>query len=402
MGASCAWYLQKSGLKVTLIDCELPGQSCSFGNAACLATSGLVPFSYPGLIRKIPGWLFDPLGPMSIRWKALPSLLPWFWHFWRVSNMEKVEEVAAAQANLMRNVFADYDEILQATGSTDLKQSPGTIHIFDSEKDYKAVAWQYELTGRLGFKARRLAPAELESLVPCLKLDGGVALMEPGWHHLLNPAKVTANIVDYCIKQGTTWIQDRVTSTSAGHKGVLVQTESGKSIEADQLVVAAGAWSNTFAGQLDFKVPLIGKRGYHSQVSDPGIKLQHPVMSVSRAFVMTPMEDGLRFAGTAEFAPLDAQPDYRRAEILLKQGAAYLPGLKTGNATQWMGHRPMMADSTPVISASPSHSNVFYAFGHGHYGITQGPTTGRLIAELVNGKTPSTDMTAYRMDRFTK
>jgi len=402
VGASCAWYLQKSGLQVTLIDHELPGRSCSFGNAACLATSGLVPLSYPGLIKKVPAWLLDPLGPMSIRWKAFPSLLPWFWHFWRVSNMPKVEAFAQAQANLMRTVFDDYDEILQATGSTDLKQSRGSIHIYDTEKEYQAADWQYELTERLGYKARRLTSSELSSLVPGLKLDNGVAMMEPDWHHLLNPAKITARIADYCFDNGAQWIQDRVTAVSAGEKGVRIQTESGKSIKADQLVVAAGAWSKTLAGQLDFKVPLIGKRGYHSQVSDPGIELEYPVMSVSRAFVMTPMEDGLRFAGTSEFAHLDAPPDYRRAEVLLKQAAAYLPGLKTAGSTQWMGHRPMMVDSTPVISPSPSHSNVFYAFGHGHYGITQGPTTGRLIADLVNGNEPTIDVTAYRMDRFAK
>ncbi len=402
MGSSCAWHLQKSGLQVTLIDHELPGRSCSFGNAACLATSGLVPLSYPGLIKKVPGWLFDPLGPMAIKWKALPPLLPWFWHFWRVSNMAKVEVLAAAQANLMHTVFADYDEILQATGSTGLKQSRGSIHIYDTEKEYQDAAWQYELTSRLGYDAQRLTAAELNSMVPGLKLDRGVAVMEPDWHHLLNPAKVTARIADYCFGNGAQWIQDRVIATSADENGVQIQTESGKSLKADQLVVAAGAWSNALAAQLDFKVPLIGKRGYHSQVSNPGIELQYPVMSVSRAFVMTPLEDGLRFAGTSEFAPLDAPPDYRRAEVLLKQAAVYLPGLKTAGATQWMGHRPFMVDSMPVISASPSHGNVFYAFGHGHYGITQGPTTGRLIADLVNGNEPTTDMTAYRIDRFSK
>lgn len=402
VGASCAWHLQKSGLQVTLIDHELPGRSCSFGNAACLATSGLVPLSYPGLIRKVPGWLFDPLGPMAIKWKALPSLLPWFWRFWRVSNMPNVEAFALAQANLMHSVFSDYDEILQATGSSGLKQSRGSIHIYDSEREYHAAAWQYELTARLGYEAQRLTASELRSMVPCLKLDRGVAVMEPDWHHLLDPAKVTARIADVCFENGARWIQDRVTSADADDKAVRIRTASGKSLEADQLVVAAGAWSNALAGQLDFKVPLIGKRGYHSHVSDPGIELQYPVMSVSRAFVMTPMEHGLRFAGTSEFAPLDAPPDYRRADVLLKQAEAFLPGLKTANATQWMGHRPMMVDSTPVISVSPGHGNVFYAFGHGHYGITQGPTTGRLIADLVNGNEPGIDMTPYSIQRFAR
>jgi D-amino-acid dehydrogenase len=361
----------------------------------------VVPLSYPGLVRKLPGWLFDPLGPIAIRPNALPSLLPWFWRFWRLSNMTKLEELATAQANLMHGVFADFDEILAASGSTALKQSLGAIHVHDTEREYQAELWQYELAARHGYEVRRLAPDELRSLVPCLKLDGGVAVMQPDWHHLLNPEKVTRRIAETCFKNGATWIQDRVTTVSADNDGVRIQTESGSNLDADQLVVAAGAWSNALAGQLDFKVPLIGKRGYHSQVSDPGIELQYPVMSVSREFVMTPLEDGLRCAGTAEFARLDAPPDYRRADVLLEQAARYFPDLKTEGATRWMGHRPMMVDSIPVISASPRHDNVFYAFGHGHYGITQGPTTGRLLAEMVSGE-PGMDMRAYRIDRFVK
>jgi len=168
------------------------------------------------------------------------------------------------------------------------------------------------------------------------------------------------------------------------------------------MVVAAGAWSNRLAIQLDYSVPLVAERGYHSQISDPGIELKHPVMSLSRHFVMTPLENGLRLAGTAEFAALDAKPDYRRAKVLLKQAGHYLEGLRTTNVTEWMGQRPAMPDSLPVISRSPGHANVFYAFGHGHYGITQGPTTGRIIADLVTGNQPAIDISAFRFDRFAK
>jgi D-amino-acid dehydrogenase len=401
VGASCAWHLQRKGLQVTLVDHELPGQSCSFGNAACLAVSSLIPFSYPGMIKSVPGWMLDPLGPMRIRPTAFPSLIPWFWKFWQVSSMQKVEEISAAQATLMHRVFADYDEILEATGSTHLRTSQGAIHIYDTEKQYLADRWQADLQARLGFGEQRLSKAELKAMVPCLKLPNGVAILLPDWHQLLDPAKVTARIAESCFEAGGWWIQDRVAAVTSTASGVRVQTESGKAIEADQLVVAAGAWSNSIAAQLDYKVPLIGERGYHSQISDPGVELEYPVMSVNRHFVMTPLEGGLRVAGTAEFAALDAPPDYRRAKVLLKQASHFLEGLKTGGATEWMGHRPMMADSLPVISASPRHANVFYAFGHGHYGLTQGPTTGRLIADMVIGNEATMDLSPFRLDRFT-
>ena len=400
IGASCAWHLQRNGLQVTLVDHELPGQSCSSGNASCIATSGVIPFSYPGLIKSVPGWLLDPLGPMSIRPKDLPALIPWFWKFWRVSTMQKVEEIANAQTMLMRTVFADYDEILEATDSAHLKLSRGVIHLYDTEKEYHADQWQVDLRARLGFEEHRLSPTELKSMVPCLKLEKGVAIMIPDWHHLLDPARVTARIAEYCLADGGQWIQDRVTAVSAGDTGVSLQTESGRRIDADQVVVAGGAWSNAIAGQLDYKVPLIAERGYHSMISTPGVSLQYPVMSISRHFVMTQLEGGLRVAGTAEFAALDAEPNYKRAKVLLKHASHYLEGLKTEAVTEWMGQRPMMPDSLPVISVSPRHANVFYAFGHGHYGLTQGPTTGRIIADMVMGNEPSIDLSAFRFGRF--
>jgi len=402
VGASCAWHLQRRGLRVTLVDPVSPGMSCSYGNASCIATSGVVPSSRPGLIKKVPGWLLDPLGPVTIRAQDLAALIPWLWKFWRTCNMQKVEEIAGAQALLMRRVLADWDEILGATDSTHLKQSPGAVYVYDTEKEYRDDQWQFALCSRLGFEHHRLDSGDLKSMVPELKLKKGVALLAPDWHHLVNPARVTARIAQDCIRNGGHLVQDQVIEVSADGSGVRLQMESGKGIEADQLVVAAGAWSNSIAAQLDYTVPLVAERGYHSQIGDPGFELKHPVMSLSRHFVMTPLEDGLRVAGTAEFAALDAKPDFRRAKVLLELAAHYLDGLKTGDVTEWMGQRPAMPDSLPVLSVSPQHPNVFYAFGHGHYGITQGPTTGRIIADMVTGGQPTLDLSAFRFDRFSR
>jgi D-amino-acid dehydrogenase len=241
VGSSCAWHLQRKGIQVTLIDHELPGQSCSSGNASCIATSSVIPFSYPGMIRKVPGWMADPLGPMRIRPLDFPALIPWFWKFWRSSNMQQVVAIAEAQTRLMQTAFADYDEILKATNTRHLKHDRGAIHIYDTEKEYLQDQWQADLRARLGFKSYRLSPSELKSLVPCLNLSEGVAIMMPDWQHLSDPAKVTAGIAEHSIQNGTNWVQDRVSAVSASESGVKLQTESGRRIEADQLVVAAGA-----------------------------------------------------------------------------------------------------------------------------------------------------------------
>lgn len=400
VGSSCAWHLRRKGLEVTLIDQVEPGMSCSYGNASCLSRSSVIPFSYPGMINKVPGWMLDPLGPMRIRPLDFPALAPWFWQFWRVSSMQKVEQIAIAQKKLMDTVFEDYDDILNATDSTHLRRSKGAIHLYDTEKEYEKDQWQIELRRKLGFDSHRLSAPELKQLVPALKLDNGVAMMMPDWHQLLDPQKVTQRIAENSFADGTKWINDKVLKIDSKDHGVVVTTASGNKIEADKLVVAAGAWSNQIAQKLDYSVPMIAKRGYHSMIANPGIELDYPIMSLSRVFVMTPLNDGLRVTGAAEFAALDAKPDYRRAKVLLKHAAHYLDGLQTEGVTEWMGQRPMMADSTPIISVSPGHRHIFYAFGHGHYGLTQGPTTGRHIANLVTGEKPSVDLTPFRFDRF--
>ena len=238
-------------------------------------------------------------------------------------------------------------------------------------------------------------------MVPELRLDAGVALYYPQWGHTVDPGLLTARIAESAFGDGVIWVQDKVQAIEATPAGISARTESGRKLEAGKLVVAAGAWSNRLAEQLEgSSVPMTPKRGYHAHIGRPGIELEYPVTSSSRFFVITPMLDGLRIAGTAEFASLDAEPDYRRARVLLEHGRHYLPALQTDEVSEWMGQRPMMADSLPGIGPSPRHANVFYAFGHGHYGLTQGPTTGKVIARLARGEEPGIDLAPYRFDRF--
>jgi len=281
--------------------------------------------------------------------------------------------------------------------------SKGLIVLFDTEEEFHAARWQYELDAELGFDWRQLGVDELQQMAPALQpAQQGVALHIPCWQHLADPSAVTAGIAGAAIAAGANWRQDTVQQVAATSDGVSLTTREGGRIEADALVIAAGPWSNQLARQLDHAVPMTPKRGYHSMLAKPAVKLDHPVMSASRSFVMTPMAAGLRLAGTAEFARLDAAPNYRRAMILQQHAQRYLPGLNCAPSSEWMGQRPMMADSVPVISASPRHANVHYAFGHGHYGLTQGPSTGRIIAALVRGEDPGIDLAPYRFDRFRK
>jgi len=164
--------------------------------------------------------------------------------------------------------------------------------------------------------------------------------------------------------------------------------------------MATGVWTNTLLKQLGHSIPITAKRGYHSMLEEPSLEISHPLMQVKEYVVITPMRDGLRVAGTAEFAGIDAPPDYRRADALLQHTQRFLPGLSGKRINRWMGQRPMMPDSMPVLGAIPGKPRVLCAFGHGHYGLTQGPTTGRITADLVFGQEPHVDLAPFSITRF--
>ncbi|MCH8056641.1 MAG: FAD-binding oxidoreductase [Proteobacteria bacterium] len=400
VGSSCAWHLVMKGAKVTLIDSERPGQGASFGNAGCICKSAVFPFSHPGAIRKVPGWLLDPHGPMRIRWSYLLPSMPWLYHFWRAGKANRVAQIVRAQVTLMNNVIDDYDHILAETGGEALRKSRGMILLYDTAKDFARDQWKYEFRERLGFPWQRLTRDELTALEPCIHLGEGIAVFEPEWQHLIDPGAVTQRIADAAFERGASWLHDRVRTVSANADGVSLLTESGRSLEADWLVIAAGVWSNAVIGQLGYKVPLISKRGYHSMVAKPNLEIHHPIMSASRHVLLTPMRAGLRVSGTAEFAGLDTKPDYRRAKSLMQNARYYVPDLDGEEITEWMGQRPMLPDSLPVLGPLPGQQNVLCAFGHGHYGLTQGPTTGRIISKLVFAEDPGIDLLPFSISRF--
>jgi len=401
VGASCAWHLRNRGAQVTVIDHVEPGQASSSGNAGCLSPSSIYPFSYPGAIKQVPGWLLDPLGPMRIRWRDLPSLLPWLWHFWREGNEQRVQEVSAAQYQLMRSVTADYDTILKATNSESLRSSKGLILLYSDSAEFEQDRWRYDIKDQFKLPWSTLSHADLHDLEPDVKIPAeGVAVMDHSWQHLLSPADVTRNIAEAAFAAGAVWLNEKVTQVQSNHQGAEVTTEGGKKISGDYLVLATGVWTNTLLQQFGYRVPLTAKRGYHSMLAQPNVSLSHPLMQTKEYIVMTPMRDGLRVAGTAEFARVDAPPDYRRAKVLLQHAQRFLPGLKGESVTEWMGQRPMLPDSIPVLGKLPAYDRVLCAFGHGHYGITQGPTSGRIISDLVFGQTPHVDIQPFSITRF--
>jgi D-amino-acid dehydrogenase len=337
---------------------------------------------------------------MKIRWSDALPLAPWFWRFWRAGTARRVAEIAAAQKTMMASVTSDYDEILGETGTESLRQSNGLILLYGSEAEFDEESYHYELRDRYEIPWQRLTRAELEAMEPDVRLGEGIAVLDPAWQHLLAPGDVAGKIAESALGNGCEWLHDRVTRVANSESGVNAQTESGRTLHGDFLVLATGVWTNDLLVQLGHKVPMMAKRGYHSMLAGPNVNISHPLMQVKEYIVMTPMRDGLRVAGTAEFAKIDAPPDYRRSKVLLRHAQRFLPGLGGSEVSEWMGQRPMMPDSMPVLGPLPGHDRVLCAFGHGHYGLTQGPTTGRIVSDLIYGQQPHVDLTPFSIQRF--
>jgi D-amino-acid dehydrogenase len=401
VGVCSALYLQRDGWAVTLVDPDPPGDGCSFGNAGLIASAAVMPVATPGVLADVPRMLTDPLSPLTIRWSYLPRLLPWLIGFLRASTPARVEEISVALASITTRVFDDFAPLVQQSGAGDLMIRRGYIGAYRNPAKLAGMRADIAMRRRRGVRVEELGPDELRQLEPALARDvvGGYHLPETG--HTVNPLALTQRLAADFQSRGGAIRRARVIDftdiTDAGPRAVMTD---GGPIACDLVVIAAGAYSRALAAKLGADVPLDTERGYHTVLPRPGLELRLPVMSGDGGFAITPMSDGIRLAGTVEFGGVDAAPDYRRIAPLIAQAKALLPGLDTRGGSQWMGRRPSMPDSLPVIGRSPRHRNALLAFGHGHLGLTLSATTGRLIADLAGDRAPAVDLAPFRPERF--
>lgn len=400
IGMCVAAWLQRLGASVTVLDPIEPGRSCSFGNAGALSPGSCVPVAMPGMLKQVPKWLSDPSAPLVLHWSYLPWALPWLMRFLKASSRPEVERSAEALSALLRPVFESYEPLLEEARATDLIRREGQIYVYESEAAYQADSLGWELRRRHGARIEVLSLEELRQREPALAPFFTKGVLLPDHGYCLDPFGLVQALADSVRRNGGTILGQKVLDIEmdADRPRALVTAAGRHQVEA--VVVAAGAWSHQLARMFGHKVPLETQRGYHAMLRDPSMAPRTSIMWAEKKFLATPMQMGLRFAGTVELAGLDAPPDYRRASTLLEFGKRMFPGLTGGEVSRWMGHRPCLPDSVPVIGPSPKLKNVYFAFGHGHLGLSSASTTGRLVAELVMGAKPCIDPAPYRIDRF--
>lgn len=401
VGLSCAAYLLHDGHAVTLFDPLPPGEGCSLGNAGVLGLSRSMPLAHPGLIPRLPRMLLDPSSPLSVKWGYLPRLAPWLWRFALNCRAGRVEATSRSLHGLLALAFAAHEELAREAGARELIRASGWLYVYEKKSSFEWDEAEQRLRARRGVRFERLEGEALRRLEPTLGPRARYGVFMPDDGHVTDPLRLSRSIAALIASRGGTFRRSRVRALARRREGWRIEADEG-SAEADAVVIAAGAWSKPLARMLSSAVPLESERGYHLTLPSPGAAPRLPVLHGEGRFVVTPMETGLRLAGTTEFAGLDAPPDWSRADILAEQARALFPGLNTAAASRWAGERPATPDSLPVIAPAPRDDGAFLAFGHGHLGLTLGPVTGKIVADLIAGRAPLLPLEPFAATRFAR
>jgi D-amino-acid dehydrogenase len=400
IGVSAALYLQRDGHEVTLVDRGEPGMGCSYGNGGLIQVGSCVPVATPGILFQVPKMLFDPDQPLVVRWRHLVRLMPFLARFVWAARPSRVEQVSKDLATLLRLVVDAYEPLLELAGAAHLVENTGELYVYESDRSFESSLPYHQLRIRRGVDLKILTADDVYALEPALAKIFRHGVFIPGSRKTVDPYLFTKALADSFMKRGGRFVQAEVLNLQIGRDGPTALITTAGSLDVSELVIAAGAYSGKWSAALGTPVPLETERGYHLMLPRPNVSLRVPVVSGDYRFGMVQMTGGLRLAGTAELAKLDAPPNYERAYRLFRLASRALPGLNQEQAKVWMGNRPAMPDSLPVISLSPKFRSVYFAFGHGHGGIAMGGVTGRIIADLVANRTPVVDIQPFSVTRF--
>ena len=401
VGVSCALHLAEAGCAVTLLDPERLGLGASCGNAGALAVSEVVPLAVPGIVRSVPRWLLDPLGPLAIRWTCLPRLTPWLLRFVRASRRDRMERTVRVLAALNGRLHADYAPMLRWADAENLIVRRDGLRLYETREQFEADGYKWRLRAAAGVRFRIVDGDELRALEPAVGPQVSRGVVVEGQHHVRDLPALVRALVDALRRRGGAVAQERVVGfDTAGPRVTHLRLASRDRAAVDAVVIAAGAWSHRLSEQLGDRVPLETERGYHAMITRPGVVVSRMMGVPARGFAITPMDAGLRISGTVELASLDTPPNYARARILVQKAKAVLPGLDGRIDSVWMGHRPSLPDCLPVIDRARRFGNAIYAFGHGHMGLSWAATTGRVVADLLCDRPINLDLAPFRADRF--
>jgi len=408
VGAAAAVELLRDGHRVTILEPGPPGgeQAASYGNGTMLSPASVVPVSLPGMWRKVPTYLSDPLGPLAIRWTYLPKLAPWLWRFLRAGATEaKVRRTAKALRALLADCPERHRRLAEEAGVGDLIRKPGLLTVFPDRAAFEAEAFAWGLRRENGVRWLELDADALRQQEPALDRRYTFGLLIEDCGQCLDPGAYVAALVAHAEAQGAQRRQGRAAGFSIAQGRLkAVRVEGQAEIVCDRAVISAGARSRVLAAAAGDRVSLETERGYHVVIEDPGVTPRYPTMPSDGKMANVMTAHGFRLAGQVELAGLDAAPNWKRADILRDFALRTWPGLPrdlpAGRVKMWMGHRPSTPDGLPCIGPATVSRDIVHAYGHGHVGLAAGAMTGRLVADIIGGLPPTIDPAPYSPQRF--
>jgi D-amino-acid dehydrogenase len=386
VGTSIALALRKRGADVTLIDRDEPGRGCSYGNSGAISPGSVAPLAMPGVLASVPGMLLDGESPLYLPLRYLPRALPWLLRFVASARPAAVEVSARKLAQLHAGAIEAHEAMARELGVPELFLRRGHLHLYPDAQALAKDAGGWRMRQAYGFQVERLDRAGIESLEPGVSPRYQVGMYLADHATILNPFRYVQAMARAYTAAGGQLARSQVhalTREGAGWRIGAAGEADGRQV--DHAVVAAGAWSRALLAPLGIRLALESQRGYHLQFQGAQGVVSRTVVLADRKVFVTPMEEGLRVGGTVEIAGLEAPPDERRAAVLGRIARENFRGLESLPTRTWMGHRPCMPDSVPVVGPADGQPGLWLATGHGHLGLTDSLNTARRIADALLG-----------------
>ena len=395
VGVSCAIWLQRSGHDVTIVDRAGPASGTSHGNAGVLAAGAVIPVTTPGLWRKAPGMLMNPDAPLFLKWSYLPKLIPFLSRYLSFANDKHVDHYGAAMSTLMSDSVDQHQSLAAGTGAEKYIGTEDYCFGYATKAAYEADRYSWEKRKKLGYDFEVVDGADYNHHDPIYGTSFETVVKCKNHGRITDPGKYVKTLADHFVAQGGTLQICEVQDISTKDGVITALNTTDGALTADHIVFALGPWSKKIAHKLGVKVPFESERGYHIELINPSQMPKSPMMVASGKFVITPMDGRIRAAGVIEFGGLEKGSSRAPFDMLKRQVGAIFPDLQYDSVVEWMGHRPAPADSLPLIGANDAAGKSYSAFGHQHVGLTGGPKTGRIIADLIDGKKPNIDLAAF-------
>ena len=398
IGICSAYFLQKSGFKVTLVDHNKPGSMTSYGHACTFADYACIPVNSPTIFKDLPSLLLNQNGPLAVDFKYILKNLPWALSFLKNCRKNKVEYIASSLANFLSHSRLSYDQLFEEVDVSQYINNNETLYLYKTEKEFQAAKYSIDLRKKNNVKIKKLNAAEIHEIEPNIAQVYFCGLIFEGSRHTINPIKVSEKIFETFLQNGGSYINKKITLINNTVNGVTITSENN-TFDFDKIIISAGSWSRELALMIGDKFPLDTERGYHVLFENEKKLISRPVGWSQSGFYLIQIEEGIRAAGTVEIAGLQKNPNPKRLKMIENESRKLIPTLGKVKST-WLGFRPTLPDSLPVIGQSTKNKNVFYAFGHQHIGWTLGAVTGKAITELVNNRNPNFDLSSFNPNRF--